>query len=287
MDIDVSIITVTWNSAEKISDQISSVRLACKKYTFEHFIIDNASTDDTVSLVKKDFPHIQLIENKKNMGFGYPHNQAAAVSRGRYFLLLNPDMRLTPGSIDTLVAWMDKKTDVGIVGPKLVDPDGVIVKEAAPRRFPRVWEHTALLFGFARVFPGVLDGYLMKGFGFDKEQEVDSVRGSFMLMRRTVYNTLGWVFDPRYFIWYEDVDLCREVKKMGMKIVYTPIVSCVDYVGQSFKKRDGFWKKKHFTQSMLVYTKKWYPWYVWIWVALVRPAALLISFVYGKVSRNT
>ena len=286
MDIDVSIITVTWNSAEKISDQISSVRLACKKYTFEHFIIDNASTDDTVSLVKKDFPLIQLIENKKNMGFGHPHNQAVAVSRGRYFLLLNPDMRLTPGGIDVLVAWMDKKNDVGIVGPKLVDLDGAIVKDAAPRRFPRVWEHIALLLGFARVFPRVLDSYLMNGFDFDKEQEVDSVRGSFMLMRRTVYNTLGWVFDPRYFIWYEDVDICREVKKMGMKIVYTPIVSCVDYVGQSFKKREGFWKKKHFTQSMLTYTKKWYPWYVWMWVALVRPVSLSLSFVFGKVVRN-
>ena len=287
MDIDVSIITVTWNSAEKISDQISSVRLACKKYKVEHVIIDNASTDDTVSLIQKDFPHIRLIQNKKNMGFGRPHNQVAALSCGRYFLLLNPDMRLTPGSIDTLVAWMDKKNDVGIVGPKLVDPDGNIVKDAAPRRFPRMWEHIVLLLGAARVLPRVLDGYLMKGFDCNKEQEVDSVRGSCMLMRRTVYNTLGWVFDPRYFIWYEDVDICREVKKMGMKVVYTPIVSCVDYVGQSFKKRDGFWKKKHFTQSMLVYTKKWYPWYVWIWIALVRPVSLLLSFVYSKVSRNT
>ena len=241
----VSIIILNYNAGDLLSDCVESILKTSYK-NYEIIIVHNASTDDTVSFIQKDFPHIRLIQNKKNMGFGRPHNQMAALSCGRYFLLLNPDMRLTPGSIDTLVAWMDKKNDVGIVGPKLVDPDGNIVKDAAPRRFPRVWEHIVLLLGFARVLPRVLDGYLMKGFDCNKEQEVDSVRGSCMLMRRTVYNTLGWVFDPRYFIWYEDVDICREVKKMGMKVVYTPIVSCVDYVGQSFKKRDGFWKKKYF-----------------------------------------
>ena len=285
--MDVSIITVTWNSRSKIADQIRSVTSACTRHVYEHVIVDNGSDDGTATLIKEYFPEVVLVENAENKGFSRAHNDVTSQCSGRYFLLLNPDMRLMPGSIDALVAWMDKKKDVGIAGPKLVDPDGNIVKDAAPRRFPRMWEHIALLLGFARLLPRVLDRYLMRGFDVNKEQEVDSVRGSCMLMRRTVYNTLGWVFDPRYFIWYEDVDICREVKKMDMKVVYTPIVSCVDYIGQSFKKRDGFWKKKHFTQSMLVYTKKWSPWYVWVWIALVRPVSLLLSFVVCRVSRNT
>ena len=86
---------------------------------------------------------------------------------------------------------------------------------------------------------------------------MDSVRGSFMIMRREVYEKLGWAFDPRYFIWFEDVDLCREVKKMGLKVVYTPVISCVDYVGQSFKKRTTLWKQKQFIKSMAQYFWKW------------------------------
>ena len=77
----------------------------------------------------------------------------------------------------------------------------------------------------------------MKDFNPEIEQEVETVRGAFMLLRKKTLDKLGWGFDPRYFIWFEDIDLCREIKNMGLKVVYTPMVSCVDLVGQSFKQR--------------------------------------------------
>ena len=119
----------------------------------------------------------------------------------------------------------------------------------------------------------------MKDFNSDSEQEVDSVRGSFMLVRRELIDKLGWGFDPRYFFWFEDVDLCREAKRLGFKVVYTPIVSCVDYFGQSFKQRTSIWKQKIFSRSMLTYFQKWEPWWKWIWIAIFRPVGIFFAWL--------
>lgn len=119
----------------------------------------------------------------------------------------------------------------------------------------------------------------------DKEQEVDSVRGSFMIMRREVFEKLGFAFDPRYFIWFEDVDICREVQRLGYKVVHTPIISCVDYIGQSFKQRTTLWKQKNFTKSMLQYFQKWTPSYTWIWIAVFRPVGIAMAWVNDKLNK--
>ena len=119
----------------------------------------------------------------------------------------------------------------------------------------------------------------------DQEQEVDSIRGSFMLMRREFLDKTGWAFDPRYFIWYEDVDICREAKRHGYKVIYTPIITCVDYVGQSFKKRTTLWKQKQFTKSMLSYFQKWEPWYKWVWIALLRPVGIGMAWVNDRLAK--
>ena len=255
--MDLSIITVTWNSVELIGEQIKSVKDGCKNTTFEQFVVDNASADKTVEIIEKEFPDIKLIKNDKNRGFAFPNNQAAKLAQGEFLLFLNPDMRVEEGSLDKMVGWMRNHPDVGLASCKLVDQHGNLNMDALPRRFPTVWNQLAIVLKLPHLFPGILNHYLFKDFNPDVEQEVDSVRGSFMIMRRQVYEKLGWAFDPRYFIWFEDVDLCREVKKMGLKVMYTPIISCVDYVGQSFKKRTTLWKQKQFIKSMARYFWKW------------------------------
>ena len=179
-------------------------------------------------------------------------------------------------SLDKIVEWMENKKDVGLASVKLVNEKGEVNLDASPRRFPKVWEQILLILKIHHIFPKVLDSYIMKGFNFEKEQEVDSVRGSFMIVRREILEKLGCGFDPRYFIWFEDVDLCREVWKLNYKIMYTPIISCVDYVGQSFNKQESLWKQKNFTKSMLTYFQKWEPMYKWIWIWLTRPIGIFI-----------
>lgn len=280
--MDLSVITVTWNSKNNITEQIKSVVSGCKNISYEEIIVDNASIDGTVELIEKEFSHVKLIKNSINTGFGFPNNQGAKISTGEFLLLLNPDMRVEEGSLDKMVTWMKEHDDVGLASCKLIDKQGNFNVEARPRRFPKVWEMVCLIFKIPHLLPKTLDNYLMKDFDDTREQEVPSIRGSFMIIRREVYEKLGWVFDPRYFIWFEDVDTCREVWKLGYKVLYTPIVSCVDYIGQSFKKRDTYWKQKNFTRSMLIYFQKWDPWYKWMWIWLARPVGLGLAWVNDK-----
>ncbi len=284
-NMDLSIITVTWNSASLIREQIRSVVSGCKNITCEEIVVDNSSTDQTVEIVKNEFPEVTLIANKENKGFGAANNQGVIVAKGEYLLFLNPDMRVEPGSLDIILQWMREHPDVGIVSPKLVDEHGNLNWDATPRRFPRLWEQIALILKLPHLFPHLLDTYHMKEADFDKEQEVDSVRGSFFFMRREIVDKLGWAFDPRYFIWYEEVDACREAKRLGYKVVYSPVITCVDYIGQSFKQRSTLWKQKQFTASMLVYFKKWEPWWKWMWIAFFRPVGICMAWVNDRLQK--
>lgn len=283
MTMDLSIITVTWNSKKLITDQIKSVLMGCRECSVEQIIVDNASTDGTANRIKGLFPHIKLISNEKNAGFGAANNQALPLAHGDFYLFLNPDMRVEPGSLDTIIEWMKNNPDVGIASPKLVDEKGKLNLDAKPRRFPKVWEQVALILKLPHLFPSIMNSYLMKDFDADKEQEVDTVRGSFMIVRKELIQKLGWAFDPRYFIWYEDVDICREAKRHGYKVMHTPVITAVDYIGQSFKQRTSLWKQKNFTKSMLIYFRKWEPWYKWMWIALARPVGIAMVFIAERL----
>ncbi|MFB6181547.1 MAG: glycosyltransferase family 2 protein [Candidatus Magasanikbacteria bacterium] len=281
--MNLSVITVTWNNEDEIAEQIRSVRSACNDIEFEQIIVDNDSPDDTVKVIEKNFPEVKLIANKENKGFGTANNQGVEQAEGEFLLFLNPDMKLKEGSLDKIVKWMRDNEDVGIACPKLINEDGSFNEHASPRSFPTVLEQLAIIFKIPHIFPSVLDRYLMTDFDPSKEREVDSVRGSFMLMRREIVEELGWAFDPRYFIWYEDVDICREVKSLGYKVMYTPVIEAVDYVGKSFGQRRGLWKQKNFTESMLKYFKKWEPFYKWIWIAMARPIGIFMVWLQEKI----
>lgn len=280
----LSIVTVTWNSKEKIGRQIESVQKAAEDLDYEEIVIDNASPDGTSEFVRSNYPQVQLIVNQVNLGFAAANNQGLKQAKGDFILFLNPDMYLEPGSLKKILDWLKTRPEVGLVGCKLVNEKGEANIEAGPRRFPTILNQLYIIFKLSKISPAVLNSYLMKGFNFDKEQEVDSVRGSFMLVRRELLDKLGWGFDLRYFIWFEDVDLCREIKRLGYKVFYTPIISCVDFVGQSFKQRASFWKQKNFTLSMLRYFQKWEPWYKWMWIWLGRVIVLPLVWLKEKAS---
>ena len=279
--MNLSIITVTWNNEKQLERQLKSVVSGCKNLEFEQIVVDNASADKTVEIVKT-MSNVKVIVNTENKGFSHANNQGVEISSGEYLLFLNPDMKVEEGSLDVIVDWLEKRKDVGIVSPRLVDENGKLNEDAKPRRLPRVWEQVALILKLPHIFPKMMDKYLMKDFDGDKEQEVDSVRGSFMLMRREVVEKLGFAFDPRYYIWYEDVDICREVTKMGLKVMYSPVITAVDYVGQSFKAQESMWKQKNFTRSMLTYFQKWEAWYKWMWIWLARPIGILLVYLKNK-----
>lgn len=284
---DLAVITVSWNIAELIAEQMRSVVFGCKDVSWEYVLVDNGSKDNTITTAQQivsEFPaaSFKILPQGKNLGFSAANNIGLSQTNAEFVLFLNPDMRVEPGSLDTIVSWMKEHSDVAIVSPKLLDEHGNVNQDAMPRRFPKLWEQIALILKAPHVFPKMLHGYLMKNLDVDKEQNVDSVRGSFMLMRREFLNKTGWAFDPRYYFWYEDVDICREAYARGFRVVYTPIISCIDYVGQSVKKQETLWKQKQFTKSMLQYFQKWEPWYVWVWIAIFRPVGIAMAWLNDR-----
>ena len=258
--MDVSILTVTWNSAEYVADQIASAREAAAGLQFEQLIADNFSSDETASITRNKFPDLFLLTYGENKGFGFANNELAKKAKGKYFLLLNPDMKLFPGSLAPLIAWADTHPRAGIIGCKLVDESGDFNRKTSPRHFPTLFSQLAILLKLPHIFPGLLDHYLWRNFDSEREQLVDSVQGGMMLVRRELYDSLGRLFDPRYFIWFEDVDLCREAKEKGFEVWYTPVVSAIDFSGRSFRKRSFMWKQKNFIISMFRYFYKWGIW---------------------------
>ena len=282
----LSIITVTWNSAEFIVDQITSVKKACKNISYEYFIIDNASTDATVEIVEKNFSEIKLIKNSSNLGFAVANNLAAKQAQGKYFLFLNPDMRLEEGSLDTMVAWMSEHSDAGIAGCKLVSRENQLRSIHKPTKFPTLTSLTLTALKIAAFFPQVMNRYSYADKDLDQDKEVDAVRGSFLLMRREIIENLGFAFDPRYFIWFEDVDVCREAHQLGYKVMFTPIISCIDYAGQSFKKQNILKRQKQFFKSAIIYLKKWEPRYKSIILWVVQWFGIGVVWFYSKLERR-
>lgn len=254
--MDLSVITITWNSAKFIGEQIKSVNLVCSDLDFEQIVVDNASSDKTLEVIKTDFPKVKLIANSTNLGFGGGYNQAVKIAQGKYFLYLNPDMKILD-NVKPLLDYLENNPKVGLVSCKLVTESGEVNQAALPRRFPKFIEVLMMFFKLPHLFPQVLKNYLYQDNNWEELNEVDSVRGSFMLVRREIVEKLGWAFDPRYFLWWEDVDLCRSVKKLGYKVIYNPSVRCVDQVGRSFSKRRIIWKQWVFFTSAIKYFLKW------------------------------
>lgn len=279
----LSIITVTWNSSEHIARQIASVQQAAKHIEFEHFVVDNNSSDATAQIIERQFPQVKLIENIHNAGFGAAHNQVIGEVKGKYLLFLNPDMELAPQSLDQLLVWAESQADFGIAGCKLVSPEGKMRDLHRPVKFPTLTQLILIIFKLAAVFPALAKSWNYSDEELTKDAQVDTVRGSFMLVKRELVERLGFAFDPRYFIWFEDVDLCQEAKRLNYKVLFTPIITCIDFAGQSFKKINQVRRQKQFLQSAVIYFKKWHPRYQSFILQVLSPIGIGLVWLYAKV----
>jgi O-antigen biosynthesis protein len=277
--MDLSVITVTHHSKDYIEDQIFSLMMSCFTLRFEHIVVDNASGDGTAPFIEERFSsRVTLIKNDQNVGFSRANNQALQIAKGRYLLFLNPDMCIKEGDLDGMVKWMDERPDVGLAGCKLLDPMGKPALDGLPKPFPGL--RGSLLWLLC------LEGFFSKkqqDLPLDEvPREVEALKGAFLLVRREVVEKLGWGFDPRYFLLFEDTDLCREVNKLGYKNVYYPNLTCVDYVSRSFSIKSRRWIYREFTKSMLKYFRKWHPRRQWMLIALAIPVGFLLRSFLKK-----
>lgn len=254
--MDLSIIIVSWNVCNKLRANLTALFSVPSVVNFEVFVIDNNSSDDSVAMIKNNFPQVKLIVNQDNRGFAKACNQGIKEATGQYILLLNPDMLVSEDTLAKTFSWAEANPQAAITGVKLVNEKKEIVGEM--RRLPRVFDQFLVASKLGHLMPFLLNHYLNKNFDYTKAAKVESIRGSFFLIRRSTIEKIG-LLDERYFIWFEETDYCEMARKNNLEVWYTPAATATDYIAQSFKQIDLKIRQNYFKTSMLTYFQKWYP----------------------------
>jgi GT2 family glycosyltransferase len=228
--LDVSILVVNWNGRDLLSRCLQCVEATIKNVNYETIVVDNASTDGSQEMVEKQFPKVKLIQNTGNVGFATANNQAMEVAQGRYVLLLNSDAFVKDGTIDTMVAFMDKHPEAGMSACKLLYEDGTV--QPSCFLFPTLETEFYIAVGLEKLFPNspTFGKYMMRGWDHNDMREVDVILGAFMLVRREAIEQVG-MMDPSYFMYSEEVDWCYRFKASGWKIYATPETEAVHIWG--------------------------------------------------------
>lgn len=232
--MELSILIVTYNSARLIEPLLQHVAQEIKHLATEVFVVDNASRDGTVEVVARTHPWVHLIPSQVNLGFAAGNNLAAKQAKGRYLLLLNPDAIPHPGSLKQALALLDQHPDVGLAGGELIGTDGS--RQPSARMFPTLRDELFTLSGLAAKFPNSsffarLD---RRWANPDQDAVVDWIPGAFVFIPRTVFDRLNG-FDERFFLYYEEVDLCRRMQQSGLKNYYWPGLKALHIGGESAK----------------------------------------------------
>jgi GT2 family glycosyltransferase len=230
--MELSIIIVSWNVKKDLNRCLESIYQNQPSNIFEVIVVDNASSDETVEMLKNEFPHVTIIENSDNRGFAAANNQGIQITKGKYIFLLNPDTIVHRQSFDTLMEFMDNNADVGACGPKLLNGDGTI--QSSARCFPTfagaLHRHSAFkLFG---IFKSDYEKWLMKGFDYSHQTDVAQLMGAALMIRKTVVDKIG-LMDERFFMYYEEVDLCYRIKQAGWRVVFIPDAVVTHLAGKS------------------------------------------------------
>ena len=229
---DVSIVTVSHNVRDLVLGSLAALAGERDSTAIEVLLVDSASSDGTAEAVAAAFPWVRVLASRENLGFTGGNNRALRVARGRHVLLLNPDAEVRPGAVARLAAYLDANPDVGAVGPRLLWPDGST--QPSRRRFP------GRLTGFVEgtVLQRWLGGwapirrFYMADQPDDRSHDVDWLVGAGLMVRRDVLERVG-VFDDRFFMYSEEVDLCRRIKIAGWRVVYLPDAEVVHHEGKS------------------------------------------------------
>jgi GT2 family glycosyltransferase len=226
----VSVIIVNYNGGELLIQAIASFQQWVKATSYEIILVDNASRDGSVERVKQLLPQVNVLLLENNVGFGRANNAGARAAQGKYLLFLNSDTIIREDMLTPLVSFLEEHESAAVVGPKLLNPDGTIqlsygnepgiLGEAQSKQCRRKLESK---------HPHVRQSIEQK---LLRQQEVDWLTGAAMLVRRSVFDSLGG-FDEDYFMYFEDADFCTRVRKAEYKVVYFPETSLIHIGGKS------------------------------------------------------
>ncbi|MEP7027103.1 MAG: glycosyltransferase family 2 protein [Candidatus Eisenbacteria bacterium] len=229
-------IVVTYESRQEISACLDALG-AQTGGPPEIWVVDNASKDGTVGWVRAQYPGVRVIANAENVGFACANNQVLESESADVFVLANPDAVPSPGAVAAAVDVLDAQPDVAIVAPRLVHPDGTLQPSA--HAFLGLLNLFGETFGLDRLFPrSALGSFHMRGFAHDERRDVDWIQGAFLVVRGSAVGRVG-AFDPAYFMYGEEMDWCRRMKRAGYRVVFLPEPSVMHIGGASSRTLAG------------------------------------------------
>lgn len=254
--IDASVAIVSYNVRALLRRCLESLRRVAPPWVSEVIVVDNGSDDGTTEMVCREFPGVVVIANQTNRGFGAANNQAAAVASGRALLFLNPDTELEPFALETMLDYLEANAAVGVVGPRLSFPDGSL--QPSRRRFPTPVTALVESTRIQRWWPTcpVLSRYYVADRSDDEPQEVDWLHGPCLLVRHSAFDAVGG-FDERFFMYSEEVDLCRRLREHDWRVVYLPSAHVVHHEGKSSEQHLAS-RAQRFNESKCRYIEKYF-----------------------------
>lgn len=284
--MDLSVLIVTHNSRAQIADCLRSLGPALAGVQGEVVVIDNASTDGTAELVRATFPGVRVIGLPQNRGFAGGINAGLAATSGRHILWMNPDATYIGGRIEDVIAWMEAHPQVGIVGGRVLDPDGLVQRSA--RAFPSYGAVLGARYSvLTKLFPRnpFSRRFLRIDSSYREIEPVDWVSGAFLMHTRELSERLGGP-DEAFFLYFEDVDFCYRAWQAGSKVYFHPGMTVEHHIGGSSRARPAAllvvrhrslwrWYAKHFHRFWLKDAAVW----VGIWI---RCAALIVASVVTR-----
>lgn len=253
---DISAVIVSWNAKDFLLDCLRSIKGRGAGKSIEIIVVDNASTDGSPEEVEREFPGVKLIRNETNKGFAAANNIGIEQSTGKYICLINSDVWVLENCLDRLCDYMDSNPSIGMVAPKILNPDMTL--QVSCRRFPGLWNNFCPAFGMNRVFGETrfFGGEHMFFFRHDVVRRVNVLVGCFLMVRREALDVVG-LLDERFFMYVEDIDWCRRVWAAGWEVVFFPDAQAIHYRGGSSsnapakfameqeRARLQYWKKYH------------------------------------------
>jgi len=231
--IDLSIIIVSYNTSDFLKGCLGSIKATSKGFTYEIIVVDNASSDNSLEMLKMEFPEVILIKNQENIGFSKANNMGVGKSKGRYVLFLNPDTVVYKESLLDMIKFMDRHKEAGAATCKLLMQDGIL-DDASHRGFPNPWNSFSYFLGLSKLFPKskLFGGYNLGFLDLSNTHEIDACAGAFIIVRRLAGEQIEW-WDEDYFFYGEDLEFCFRLKEIGWKIYFVPSVSALHYKGVS------------------------------------------------------
>jgi len=245
----VSIIIISWNTKDFLRKCLDSIMRKKDNVSFDIWIVDNASSDESPEMVAAEFPSVRIIRNRKNLGFATANNQAIKASSGKYIFLLNPDTEVFRGTINEMVRFMDENERVGALGCKLLNPDGSLQPSCYGsatifKSFTNATGfHRLIRYGFVTKLLARILGDIFRSWthfaDYDSVLFPDKIAGACMLLRREAITEIG-LLNEDFFMYAEDAEFCYRLKQHGWKVAYTPNACIIHYGAQSSKK---VWQK--------------------------------------------